>query len=240
MDLWCKADRDHAPDDLQLFCPNFYRQVLKNTFGDTKVYSSSLLSLAQAQAFLQDKASQKWLKPYRWGINKNATIPISYVLKKKKKQFAVARPIISYSSLIFGRLFRAASTVLNSLHSAAYPGSFGLQTLPGIFQGLHAFLCCAPIDIHLQQRNQDLVAFSPAYSLNKSWSLSTIWSHSTLPSRVQIGQRSHSLYSWQQQGPSFKCCKDNLQDTRSKQESPGSKICVNSVSCLFTHSYFLT
>ena len=90
--------RDHAPDDLHVFCPNFYWQVLKNTFGDTKVYSSNLLSPAQAQAFLQEKASQKWLKPYRWGISKNATIPISYVLLKKKKQFAVARPIISHSS----------------------------------------------------------------------------------------------------------------------------------------------
>ena len=48
--------RDHAPDDLRVFCPNFYWQVLKNTFGDTKVYSSSLLSPAQAQAFLQSKA----------------------------------------------------------------------------------------------------------------------------------------------------------------------------------------
>ena len=93
--------RDHAPDDLHVFCPNFYWQVLKNTFGDTKVYSSSLSSPALAHAFLQEKASQKWLKPYRWGINQNATIPISYVLlKKKKKQFAVARPIISYSNFI--------------------------------------------------------------------------------------------------------------------------------------------
>ena len=84
--------RDHAPDDLHVFCPNFYWQVLKNTFGHTKVYSSSLLSPAQAQAFLQEKASQEWLKPCRWGINKNAALPISYVLLKKKKQFAVARP----------------------------------------------------------------------------------------------------------------------------------------------------
>ena len=125
--------RDHAPDDLHVFCPNFYWQVLKNTFGDTKLYFSSLLSPAQAQAFLQEKASPKWLKPYRWGINKNATLPISYVLLKKKKQFAVARPIISYSNFMFGGLFRAASTVLNILLPAVYPGSFGLQTLPGIF-----------------------------------------------------------------------------------------------------------
>ena len=119
--------RDHAPDDLHVFCPNFYWQVLKNTFGDTKVYSSSLLSPAQAQAFLQSKASQKWLKPYRWGIDKNATRPISYVLLKKKKHFAVVRLFISYSSFIFDRLFRAASTVLNILLPAVYSGSLGFR-----------------------------------------------------------------------------------------------------------------
>ena len=101
--------REHAPGDLHVFYPNFYWQVLKNTFGDTRVYSSSLLSPAEAQAFFQEKAFKKWLKPYRWGINKHATVPISYVLLKKK-QFAVARPIISYSNFVFGRLFCAAST----------------------------------------------------------------------------------------------------------------------------------
>ena len=82
-------------------------------------------------------------------------------------------------------------------------------------------------------------AFSPAYPLNRSWSLSTIESRSTLPSRVQIGQGFHSLYSWQQQSPSFECFKDNLKDTGSKQESSGSKICVSSVRCLFAHRCLL-
>ena len=131
--------RDHAPDDLHVFRPNFYGQVLKNTFGDTKVYSGSLLSPAQAQAFLQGKASQQWLKPIQVG------------------QFAVARPIISCSNFIFGRLFHAASTVFNMLLPAVYPGSFGLQTLPEIVQGLHAFLCKTPVGIQLQQHDQDLV-----------------------------------------------------------------------------------
>ena len=125
------------------------------------IQAAFYISPAQAQACLQGKASQKWLKPYRWGIKKNAAIPISYVLLKKKKQSAVARPIISYSNFIFGRLF-AARTVLKNLLPAMCPGSFGLQTLPEIFQELHAFLCNAPADIHLQQHNQDLAGFLPA------------------------------------------------------------------------------
>ena len=78
--------KDHAPDDLHVYRPNFYWQVLKNTFGDTKVNSSSLPSPAEAQAFLQEKASQQWLKPYRWGINKNTTIPISNVFLEEEEE----------------------------------------------------------------------------------------------------------------------------------------------------------
>ena len=49
--------------------------------------------------------------------------------------------------------------MLNILLPAVYPGSFGLQTLPEIFQELRAFPCSASIDIHLQQHSQDLVGF---------------------------------------------------------------------------------
>ena len=177
--------RDHAPDDLRVFCPSFYWQVLKNILGDTKVYSSSLLSPTQAQAFLQSKASQTWLKPYTWGKNKNATIPISYVLLKKKKQFAVARPIVSYSSFIFGRLFRAASTALNTLLPAVYPGSFGLQTLPKIFKRCVHFYAMLLLTFICSSTTKIWWAFSQACPLHRSWSLSTTWLHSMLPSRIQ-------------------------------------------------------
>ena len=84
---------------------------------------------------------------------------MSYLLLKKKKQFLVARPIISYRSFAFARLFRAASMVINIMVPIVYPGSFGFQALPDIFKGLHAFLRDASEDLNLQQYNQDLVGF---------------------------------------------------------------------------------
>ena len=177
--------RDHAPDDLHIFCPNFYWQVLKNTFGDTEVYPSTLLSPALAQASLEAKASQEWLKPYRWGVNQSATIPISYVLLKKKKRFAVARPIISYSNFIFGRLFRAASTVLNILLPAVYPSSFRLQTLPEILEELRAFYAMLLSTFIYIYATRIWWAFPQACPLSRSWNLSTTWLHSMLPSRMQ-------------------------------------------------------
>ena len=159
---------------------------------------------------------------------------------KKRKQFAVATTIISYSNFIFGKLFRAASTVLNILLPAVYPGSFGLQTLLEIFQESHAFLCNAPIDIHLQQHNQDLVGFFTGRPIEQIMNLSATLFNSMLPSRMQTFQIFLSLYSWQPQSPNFECFKGDLKDTRSKQESFGSKICVNLVSCPYIPHCSLT
>ena len=198
---------------------------------------------AQAQAFLQEKASQKWLKPYRWGIKKHATIPISYVLlKKKKKQFAAAKPIISYSNFILGRLFRPASTVVNILLSAVYPGvgSFRLQTLPEIFQELHAFLSNAPIDIHLQQHNQDFVGFFTSLPIEQI--LESVHHLVTQYASKQSADWSEISFTVELAAtePKLRVFQGQIKNTRSKQESTDSKICVNSVSCPFTHRYFLT
>ena len=93
--------RDHAPDDLHVFCPNFYWQVLKSTFGDTKVYSAAFYHLLKHKLSYKRKLLTNFSSQTDGASIKNATIPISYVLLKKKRQFAVARPIISYSSFIF-------------------------------------------------------------------------------------------------------------------------------------------
>ena len=137
----------------------------------------------------------------------------------------------------FGRLFRAASTVLNILLPAVYPGSFGPQTLPELFQELHAFLRGAPIDIHLQQHNQDLVGFFTSLPIEQ-----IMGSVHHLVTQYAAKQSADwlDISFTVQQSPSFECFKDNLKDTRSRQESSGSQICVNAVSCLFTHRYFLT
>ena len=79
--------------------------------------------------------------------------------------------------------------MLNILLPAVYSGSFGLQTLPDIFQGLHAFLCSAPIDIHLQQHNQDFVVCFTSLPIEQIM-------ESVHHLATQIGQIFHSLYSW--------------------------------------------
>ena len=151
--------RDHAPDHLHLFCSRFYWRILRSTFGDLSVYEPSAFTPTQARAFLRHQSQKPWLKRYSWGVHPNADIPISYLLLKKKKQFLVARPIISYRGFVSARLFRAASMVINMMLPVVYPASFGFQALPEIFKNLHAFLREADEDVFLCQHNQDLVGF---------------------------------------------------------------------------------
>ena len=88
-----------------------------------------------------------------------ATLPIFYVRLKRNKNFAVARPIASYHNFVSARLFRAASTLLNILLPVVYPSSLGPQSLSQVFRDLHSFVHAAPLEVHLEQHNQDLVGF---------------------------------------------------------------------------------
>eukprot|EP00439_Symbiodinium_sp_Y106_P057401 s2246_g8.t1 len=151
--------RDHAPNHLHIFCPLLYWKILKNTFGDEEVYIRSLLTPNQAQDFLATMTKKPWLKPYRWGVQEAAKLPCSYLLLKQKKNFLKARPIISYKSFTFGRLFQDASSVLNMMLPVVFPNSYGHQSLPEIFQGLHQYLSNVDEDIELLEFNQDLVGF---------------------------------------------------------------------------------
>ena len=151
--------RDHAPNHLHIFCPLLYWKILKNTFGDEEVYTRSLLTPNQAQDFLAAMTRKQRLKPYRWGVQEAAKLPCSYLLLKQKKNFLKARPIISYKSFAFGRLFQAASSVLNMMLPVVFPNSYGHQSLPEIFHGLHQYLSNVDEDIELLEFNQDLVGF---------------------------------------------------------------------------------
>ena len=49
-----------------------------------------------------------------------------------------------------------------------FPNSYGHQSLPEIFQGLHHYLSTVDEDIELKEFNQDLVGFSQVFPQIKS------------------------------------------------------------------------
>ena len=86
--------RDHAPFEAHVYCPRFFHSVLVATFGDESVYRRLTFSISQTQQYLAKMSSRPWLKQYTWGISPTASPPASYLLLKRKKAFAIARPII--------------------------------------------------------------------------------------------------------------------------------------------------
>ena len=108
--------RDHAITHTHVFCPLFAWTVYKATFGDQQVYEMLGLNASQAGVYLEESCRAPFLKKYSWGINlRTSSIPIAYLLLKRKKQYRVARPITSYSFFVYARLFRATSIVLDLL-----------------------------------------------------------------------------------------------------------------------------
>ena len=151
--------RDHALGQIHVFCPVAYWTTLRSTFCDPLVYRPVSMSYAQTQQFLVQLSKQSFLKKYKWGINNDATLPIAYVLLKAKKDYKVARPIISYKYFIFAKLFRAAAIVLDLLQREVLPCSFGLQTFPAMMTTLRQWLETISDDVQLTTVNQDLVGF---------------------------------------------------------------------------------
>ena len=65
VDLWCKAEIMHLM--IYMFLSQLLLASFEEHLGGTKVCSRSLLSPAEAQAFLQGKASQKMAQAIRMG-----------------------------------------------------------------------------------------------------------------------------------------------------------------------------
>ena len=88
-----------------------------------------------------------------------STLPIAYLLFKKKKQYKAARPIISYLSFVYAKLFKATTIVIDLLVHEVCPESFGCTRLPQIMNSLARFMQQFPDDQAPVVYNQDLVGF---------------------------------------------------------------------------------
>ena len=123
--------RDHAINEMFMFCPLMYWQVVKATFGDQQVYRS--VSPMQTEQFLLQQSQQGWLK--RGRTTSSSSLPIAYVL------------------------LRATAIVLDIIAKETMPDSFRLQTFPAMMHQIQHFLNSVSDDCCLGRYNQDLVGF---------------------------------------------------------------------------------
>ena len=151
--------RDHALSHCHAYCPWRFWKTVRDTFEDPEVYQTCMLERTALLQFLNSLTRQSWLRPYQWGIRRDAPLPTAYILIKQKKQFKAARPIIDYKRFVFAKLFRATAIVLDLLQKECLPQSYGNQTFPQMVQSLIQFLEQYPVGQPLRTYNQDLVGF---------------------------------------------------------------------------------
>ncbi|CAE6970378.1 unnamed protein product [Symbiodinium sp. CCMP2592] len=132
--------RDHAYNQIMVFCPQLYRSAVLSTFEDKDVYcelAGHPYSIAKS-AF--DAIPCQLKSRYAWGIKETYVLPKAYVFLKKKKDFKQARSIINFRGSCLSRLCKIVACVLNEVCHVAFPANFGKLKLHELWSSLHGFL----------------------------------------------------------------------------------------------------
>ncbi|OLQ01336.1 hypothetical protein AK812_SmicGene15914 [Symbiodinium microadriaticum] len=132
--------RDHAYNQIMIFCPRLYRSAVLSTFEDKDVYyelAGHPYSIAKS-AF--DAIPCQLKSRYAWGIKETYLLPKAYVFLKKKKDFKQARSIINFRGSCLSRLCKIVACVLNEVCHVAFPANFGKLKLHELWSSLHGFL----------------------------------------------------------------------------------------------------
>ena len=132
--------RDHAYNQIMIFCPRLYRSAVLSTFEDKDVYyelAGHPYSIAKS-AF--DAIPCQLKSRYAWSIKETYLLPKAYVFLKKKKDFKQARSIINFRGSCLSRLCKIVACVLNEVCHVAFPANFGKLKLHELWSSLHGFL----------------------------------------------------------------------------------------------------
>ena len=115
---------DHFADRLIWYCPQLYHKCISGTFMNAEVFQTSehqplLLHEATYQRMLKRLPKHKWAFP-NWG-----RIPTAYILPKRKKDFAMGRPIVSFVQAQGRLLWESFADVLSLMVRQACPDALG-------------------------------------------------------------------------------------------------------------------
>ena len=115
---------DHFADRLIWYCPMLYHKCISGTFMNAEVFQTSehqplLLHEATYQRMLKRLPKHKWAFP-NWG-----RIPTAYILPKRKKDFAMGRPIVSFVQAQGRSLWESFADVLYLMIRQACPDAMG-------------------------------------------------------------------------------------------------------------------
>ena len=153
--------RDHAYQQMLVYCPELYKAAVLNTFEDADVYQEVPGHPTEIGKALLQPIPKRIAHRYKWAINWRSNLPQAFVFLKEKRNFKKARSIISYKRSALAKLLCLASLVLSEIAQVCFPSSFGQMSLHQIWPSLHAYLASletAP-QCDMVTVNDDLVGF---------------------------------------------------------------------------------
>lgn len=149
---------DKEVSHLMIYCPTLYCNTMQNTWEDTKLFTKVDIPATELVPYLLSLPAHKLRSHYHWGIKQTGRPPYGYGFLKRKKQFQVARTIISYFDTPFANLFKASAVILLEILQYTWPEILGLDKTPVIWSKLHSFLQQDDTEEY-EVINDDLVGF---------------------------------------------------------------------------------
>ena len=147
---------DHNPNHLMAFCPQFYFASVSRTWNDPLVFRQLETDLAlRDRVFAQ--IPKQIRQRYPWGVDCSGSLPVGFVLLKRKKMFRKGRTIVSYLHAPLRRLLAAAAYAIQLMLSSVWDGLD--LSMPAIWRQTHQYLQDMPSSVGLLEFNDDLVGF---------------------------------------------------------------------------------
>ena len=148
---------DHHPNHLMTFCPRFYFASVSRTWADPLVFQKLNMDAAAKKTWVFEQIPKQLKSRYPWGVDTSGSLPVGFVLLKRKKMFRKGRNIVSYLHAPLRRLLAGAAYAMRLMLCTLWRGLD--LSIPEIWRQIHRFLQDIPSSVALLRFNDDLVGF---------------------------------------------------------------------------------
>ena len=161
---------DHHAHRALCYCPQLYHDMLTNTFVHSDIFAPVEGPIAEYIHGNYREATARFRKRYPWAFRATPRTPYAFGLPKRKKDFKVARPIISFVGAFMRPLLEAVAKLIFQLTAVTFPEAFASGDVYDLIREIQVFF--ARIDEQpdnpefqdIMCRNQDLSGFFTSVS----------------------------------------------------------------------------
>ena len=87
---------DHRPNHLMAFFPQFYFASVSRTWEDPLVFQEPDANADALKQWVFQQIPKGLKSRYPWGVDASGSLPVGFVLLKRKKMFRKGRTIVSF------------------------------------------------------------------------------------------------------------------------------------------------